>query len=78
LSIDLAQAAISVILCTKDKAKAVLDIVDKLPSVKTLIVMDGVSEELTAQAKTASIAIIGQDEAEAWGKENPKVYTLFF
>jgi hypothetical protein len=55
-----------------------LDIIDKLPSVKNLIVMDGASEELTAQAKAANIAIISHVDAEAWGKENPKVRASFF
>jgi len=66
------QAQIGTIICTADKAKLVLDISEKLPSCKTLVIMDDASEELIARGKAANITIIGMVEAEAFGEANPK------
>ena len=61
----------SVVVCTADKVKKILDIASKLPTVKTIVVMDGDDGSFKASADAANIKIHAFKEIEDLGKANP-------
>ncbi|KAI8804927.1 hypothetical protein BJ742DRAFT_871479 [Cladochytrium replicatum] len=63
------QTEMSVCVATKDKAKVLLGMRDKIPTLKAIIVMDGADDALVQSG--AEIKVVGLDEAEKEGHTKP-------
>ncbi|KAI8815019.1 hypothetical protein BJ742DRAFT_782010 [Cladochytrium replicatum] len=64
------QTSMSVVVATSDKAKTLVGMRDKIPTLKTIIVMDEASDELVASA-AGHIKVIGILDAEKEGRAKP-------
>ncbi|KAJ3216540.1 Long chain acyl-CoA synthetase 7 peroxisomal [Dinochytrium kinnereticum] len=65
------QAELPVILATKDKAKVLLDLKDKLPLLKHIVVMDIPDDEIISLGKAAGIEVVSILDVEREGAEAP-------
>ena len=60
-----------VVVASADKVKFLLSMADKIKSVKTIVVMDKLTKELTALGKKAGITMTSCEEVERQGAESP-------
>lgn len=59
------------VVCTEDKVKKLLDLAQKIPSVKHIVVMDAISTELKDQATKANVELHLMTDVEKLGASNP-------
>lgn len=59
------------IVATSDKAKILLEIKSKLPSLSTIVIMDDLNDDLVKLADETSVKLITITEAESHGEKNP-------
>ncbi|KNC98236.1 uncharacterized protein SPPG_06636 [Spizellomyces punctatus DAOM BR117] len=70
------QSELGLVVATKDKAKILLDIKERLPTLKHLVIMDTPDEELIAKGKGLDVEVISIIDLEREGAEKPKEGTL--
>ncbi|XP_067120704.1 long-chain-fatty-acid--CoA ligase 5-like isoform X1 [Centruroides vittatus] len=67
------QAEITIVICDKEeKAKTLLDEISEIPSLKTIIVMKDISDEIKQLAEKHGIQILLFQDVEESGRTNPK------
>lgn len=59
------------LLASKDKVKILLSMIDKMPTLKHLILMDALDDELAQKAKELKIKILSITDVEALGAAKP-------
>ncbi|KAI8815021.1 hypothetical protein BJ742DRAFT_782017 [Cladochytrium replicatum] len=64
------QTEMPVVIATRDKAKILVGMLDKIPTLKTIIVMDGLNGRLI-KAAAGRVNVIGMDDAEIEGRAKP-------
>ena len=67
------EAELSIIVCTDDKAQFLLNILDKLPTLKTIVVMDAISQDTTNLSSTlaGAVKLMTVKDIEDMGEKDP-------
>ena len=58
------QTELSIIYTTADKLKNLLAVASKLPSLKRIVLMDGVTDAIVAQGRAANLEILAMSDVE--------------
>lgn len=70
------QTELALVVATKDKAKILLNMKDKLPTLKHVIIMDTPDEETLSKGKETDVEVISIIDVEREGAEKPVEGTL--